>query len=233
MPVRPRAPADLPACVAALRRVHEASGYPSRWPDDPGRWITPSRMVAAWVAELDGSIVGHVALVRGMRFDCLLRATGLPAEALGGIARLYVDPAFRRVGLARALLEAAADSAVAHGLQPVLDVVADARPAIALYEQAGWQLAGTQPATWVDPDGSTPTICWYVAPHPHPRKEPGRPLVPVDPERAMVPAFRPAGASGWQTRRLSLYGPSPGNRYASSVHGVNTVPGTPGRIAQW
>ena len=69
MPVRPHAPADLPACVAALRRVHEASGYPSRWPGDPG-----------------------------------------------------------------------------------------------------WQLAGTQPATWIDPDGSTPTICCYVAPHPHPRK---------------------------------------------------------------
>jgi hypothetical protein len=25
------------------------------------------------------------------------------------------------------------------------------RPAVALYEQAGWQLAGTQPATWTDP----------------------------------------------------------------------------------
>ena len=48
-----------------------------------------------------------------MRLDCLLRATGLPAEAPGGIARLYVDPPFQRLGLARALLEAAADSAVA------------------------------------------------------------------------------------------------------------------------
>jgi GNAT superfamily N-acetyltransferase len=191
VPVRPRAPADLPGCVAALRRVHEASGYPSHWPDDPGRWITPSRMVAAWVAELDGSIAGHVALVRGMRLDCLLRATGLPAEALGGIARLYVDPAFQRRGLARALLEAAADGAVARDLRPVLDVVADARPAIALYEQAGWRLAGTQPATWVHPDGTTPTICCYMAPHPRPRKEPGRPLVPIDPERTAVPA-RPA-----------------------------------------
>jgi GNAT superfamily N-acetyltransferase len=129
-------------------------------------------MVAAWVAELDGSIAGHVALVRGMRLACLLQATGLTAEAMGGIARLYVDPTFQRRGLARALLEAATDSAVAHDLRPVLDVVADARPAIALYEQAGWQLAGTQPATWVDPDGTTPTICCYVAPSPHPRKEP-------------------------------------------------------------
>ena len=106
-------PADLPACVAVLRRVHEASGYPSLWPDDPSRWIIPRDMVAAWVAEHDGSIAGHVALVRGMRLECLLRATGRAPDQLGGIARLYVDPAFRRLGLARALLDAAADGAVA------------------------------------------------------------------------------------------------------------------------
>ena len=161
-PVRIREPGDLPACVAALRRVHETSGYPSRWPDDPARWITPANLVTAWVAEHDGGIAGHVALVRGMRLECLLRATGLPAEALGGITRLYVDPAFRRLGLARSLLDAAADAAAARGLRPVLDVVAYARPAIALYERAGWQLAGTQPATWTDPDGTVPTLRCYL-----------------------------------------------------------------------
>ena len=66
---------------------------------------------------------------------------------LGGIARLYVDPGARRRGPDPALLETATDTAVAHGLQPVLDVVAGNRPAIAPYERAGWQLAGTQPAT--------------------------------------------------------------------------------------
>ena len=155
-------PADLSACVAVLRRVHQISGYPSRWPEDPGGWITPRGLVAAWVAEHDGEIAGHVALVRGMRLECLLRATGLTPGELGGIVRLYVDPAVRRRGLARALLDAATATAVARGLQPVLDVVADSRPAIALYEQAGWRLAGTQPATWVDPDGSTPIIRGYV-----------------------------------------------------------------------
>ena len=44
VPVRIREAADLAACVAVLRRVHEISGYPSRWPADPGGWITP----AAW-----------------------------------------------------------------------------------------------------------------------------------------------------------------------------------------
>ena len=150
--------------MAGLRRVHDASGYPSRWPDDPGGWLTPRSIVAAWVAEHDGEIGGHVALVRGLHIECLLRATGLPAAALGGIVRLYVDPGFRRRGLARALLDTAACAAAEHDLKPVLDVVADSAPAVALYEQAGWQLVGTQPATWTDPDGSVPLIRCYVAP---------------------------------------------------------------------
>ena len=50
------------------------------------------------------------------------------------------------------------------GLQPVLEVVADSHPAIALYERSGWQLAGTQPATWANPDGTTPVLRGYVRP---------------------------------------------------------------------
>jgi hypothetical protein len=93
--VRIREPGDLPACVAVLRRVHQISGYPSRWPEDPGGWITP----AAW----------------------------WPPGSPSTTARSPATPPS----------SAATDSAAAHGLQPVLDVVADSRPAIALYEQAG------------------------------------------------------------------------------------------------
>ncbi len=118
----------------------------------------------AWVAGPGGEVAGHVALVRGLRLDCLLRATGLPPEALGGITRLYVDPRFQRLGLARDLLDTAAGAAVDHGLLPVLDVVDDSAPAIALYERAGWHLVGTQPATWADPDGTVPVIRCYVRP---------------------------------------------------------------------
>lgn len=168
MPIRTREPGDLAACVTVLRRVHELSGYPSRWPDDPGGWITPRNMLAAWVAEHDGRVAGHVTLVQGLRMDCLLQATGRQVAELGGVARLYVDPGARRHGLARALLDAATAGAVARGLLPVLDVVDDARPAIALYERAGWRLAGTQPATWTDPDGSTPTIRCYIGPRSQP-----------------------------------------------------------------
>ena len=68
--------------------------------------------------------------------------------------------------LHRALLEAANDRAAAHGLQAVLEVVADSHPAIALYERSGWQLVGTQPATWANPDGTTPVLRGYVRPRP-------------------------------------------------------------------
>jgi hypothetical protein len=46
----------------------------------------------------------------------------------------------------------------------VLDVVAVSTAAVALYERTGWQLAGTQTATWVDPDGTAPMLRCYVGP---------------------------------------------------------------------
>lgn len=157
-------PEDLDGCVAMLRRVHEANGYPSRWPADPGRWLTPADQIAAWVAEDDGQLAGHVALVQGVQTPCLLRATGRDSSELGGVVRLFVDPAARRQGLARALLDAAAAHARACGLVPVLDAVADSAPAIALYERSGWRLAGTQIATWVTPAGLVPMLRCYVGP---------------------------------------------------------------------
>jgi GNAT superfamily N-acetyltransferase len=170
MPIRPRAPEDMPECVAVLRRVHEMNGYPSRWPRDPAGWLTPTGLEAAWVAVDDDSIVGQAVLVRGVNTSCLMRATGRDASELGLVARLYVDPAARRAGRARALLETATSYAVAHGLQPVLDVVDDSQAAIALYEGAGWQLAGKEMATWTTPAGIRPKVRWYVwpmAPTPH------------------------------------------------------------------
>jgi len=154
----------MPRCVTLLRTVHEVSGYPSVWPPDPAGWLAPVGLVAAWVAETRGLISGHVALVPGAPAQCLLRATGRDPDQLGRIVRLYVDPAARRRGLARGLLEAATAEAREHGLQPVLNVMADGHAAIALYERSGWKLAGTQPATWTTPDGIAPMMRYYVGP---------------------------------------------------------------------
>jgi GNAT superfamily N-acetyltransferase len=154
----------MAGCVGLLRTVHEASGYPSVWPPDPAGWLAPASMMAAWVAETGGLIAGHVALVQGAPAHCLLRFTGRDPDQLGRIVRLFVDPAARRQGLARGLLEAATALAREHGLQPVLNVMADGHAAIALYERSGWKLAGTQLATWTTPDGVAPLMRYYVGP---------------------------------------------------------------------
>lgn len=153
---------DLPACVAMLRRVHDMSGYPARWPDDPAGWLCPPELMTAWVAEQDGVVVGHVGLVRGAQSDCLLRATGRDADELAGVVRLFVDPAARRMGNAGELLNTAAAHAVSGNLVAVLDVVDGARAAIALYERSGWLLVGRASATWSMPSGVTPMLRYYV-----------------------------------------------------------------------
>lgn len=170
MPIRPRRPGDLDACVAVLRRVHDRSGYPDRWPADPARWLTPGGLIAAWVAEHEGAVVGQVGLAQGDLADNgalgLLQAVGRPVAELAEVIRLFVDPAVRGSGLGRELLAVASAHAVASGLRPVLEVVDDAGPAIALYERSGWQLVGTGTATWTAADGTYPGLRYYVSPGP-------------------------------------------------------------------
>jgi GNAT superfamily N-acetyltransferase len=147
-----------------LRRVHDVSGYPARWPDDPAGWLCPPRLMTAWVAEQDGVVVGHAGLVRGVQAGCLIKATGRKAGELAGVVRLFVEPAARRMGHARELLDTAVAHAVSGNLVAVLDVVDGARAAIALYEQSGWHLVGRESAPWSMPSGLTPTLRYYVRP---------------------------------------------------------------------
>jgi hypothetical protein len=61
--VREREAADIDVCVQALAAVHESSGYPSVWPADPARWLTPSRSLRAWVAATgEIPLAGHVVV---------------------------------------------------------------------------------------------------------------------------------------------------------------------------
>ncbi|MEU1026849.1 GNAT family N-acetyltransferase, partial [Streptomyces sp. NPDC005904] len=63
--VRERAGApDLAACVEVLAQVHKRDGYPVNWPDRPADWLSGTAALGAWVAELDGRVVGHVGLFR-------------------------------------------------------------------------------------------------------------------------------------------------------------------------
>lgn len=128
-----------------LREVHERDGYPDRWPADPAAWLEPSE--AAWVAEADGTLVGHLVLVD--------REDGF------WVSRLFTRPTARGLGVGEALLKQARAHA---GNRPLkLDVIEHSTAAIALYERTGWTLTGTRKAGWIMADGSEPIERMYVA----------------------------------------------------------------------
>jgi GNAT superfamily N-acetyltransferase len=162
--IRGRRAGDLDQCVRALRLVHEADGYPMVWPRDPVRWLSPAATAHAWVAlaataadhrpghaEAAGGVLGHVLLLR----------TDTPRTY--EIARLFVAPAGRGLGLGSALLETAGVRAAEAGYGLELEVVADERShAIALYERTGWRRTGTVTAEWTRPDGRCVQVHRYV-----------------------------------------------------------------------
>ena len=141
MEIRARRATDLPGCVATLRAVHDADGYPLNWPADPRAWLDPPGTRAAWVAVDGETVTGHVLLTDE-----------------GELSRLFVGPGFRGGGTARALVGAA--RAASGGL--FLEVAGEA--AAAFYERTGWTHTGTETADWTAPDGSPVTVRRYVLP---------------------------------------------------------------------
>ena len=107
MLIRSKTENDAAQCLDLLMQVHESDGYPMYLPEDVPAFITPEYEVAAWVAERDGRIVGHAALHQASVDPTLAaaqRATGLPADRLSVVSRLFTSPALRRAGIGRALL---------------------------------------------------------------------------------------------------------------------------------
>ena len=142
--VRPRLDQDLAELVKVAARVQEVDGYPAYLPDnDFHRFLTRPTALAAWVAEADGRAVGHVALNAESHPGAMtvIRKAGVASE-VGIVARLFVDPAVRCMGLGTRLLEQARGEAVRQGRLPVLDVVASAIIAIGMYRSRGWQELG-------------------------------------------------------------------------------------------
>ncbi len=81
----------------------------------------------------------------------------LLARAIAGEAEvltLAVDPAHRRQGVARALLEASAAAAVTAGAEAMfLEVAADNDAAVALYQSAGFESVGRRRGYYARPGG--------------------------------------------------------------------------------
>ncbi|MFJ5104296.1 GNAT family N-acetyltransferase [Streptomyces sp. NPDC088554] len=169
--IRQRDGEDLDECVRVLAEVHQDDGYPVNWPDSPADWLVGDGQLAAWVAELDGRIVGHLALSPAGEDDLA------PALWSGGadgdtdrdagdtavVSRLFVSPSARGHGIGALLMSRADKEARQRGLHPVLDVVASDTAAAALYECLGWDLLATVDQTW-SPD-QTVTVHCYAAPN--------------------------------------------------------------------
>ena len=102
--VRPRTDDDMDACVRMATIIHDLDGYPSRHPIDFREFLVSADAFAAWVAERDGQVVGHVALHRHSTPEVLAmasRALIRPVDRLGVVARLLVSPDVRRKKIGR------------------------------------------------------------------------------------------------------------------------------------
>jgi GNAT superfamily N-acetyltransferase len=125
--------------------VRRRDGYPPHLPDELRRFVAEPSAFAAWVAEIEGDVVGQVALHPRSSDEVMAFASdaiGEPADRLGVVARLFVAPSARGRGAGGALLSAATAEAVDRGLVPILDVGTHFAPAIALYEKHGWVRLG-------------------------------------------------------------------------------------------
>ena len=143
--VRERTDGDLDAVVRLAKAVHASDGYPGVTPSDWSAFLVSHDALGAWVAELDGRIVGHAALHRTSMpvvMELASERLGVGGDQLGAVARLFVDPALRRAGAGRMLLERTVAACWQLGRHPILDVVARFEPAVALYASSGWANAG-------------------------------------------------------------------------------------------
>ncbi|HEX5594920.1 MAG TPA: GNAT family N-acetyltransferase [Micromonosporaceae bacterium] len=157
--IRIRQTADLDDCVEALRAVHNADAYPMNWPADPHGWLTPPRLLQAWIAESPrGSVVGHVAVQR------LPAASDSQAPARHAeLSRLYVTATARRRSVASALVRQAKLWAAGQGYDLTLYVTNEPRSAaVAFYEATGWQHSHTTDVDWTTPDGETVKLRHYI-----------------------------------------------------------------------
>jgi len=95
MLIRPRRDGDLTACAGLVREVHAADRYPRHLPADLTSFLRPADPYGIWVAERDGEILGHIALVpRSVpaAMELAAGALGRRADQLAVVARLFVSP---------------------------------------------------------------------------------------------------------------------------------------------
>ncbi|KOT96583.1 MULTISPECIES: N-acetyltransferase [unclassified Streptomyces] len=163
--IRPFTDDDLAGAAAALVEVHDTDGYPVEGVNDPEAWIKSEDVLAAWVAEGGGRIVGHVAVMKPQgeaAVDLWVKQSDDDADHVGVLARLFVVQSARKQAAGRRLMEAAVSHARTHGLRLVLDVMVKDASAIRLYERLGWRKIG-ETIHHFGSGETIPAVC-YVSP---------------------------------------------------------------------
>lgn len=160
--VRARTAADLEPLAAILAAQQPVSGYPQRWPlpFPVERFLARAGELGAWVAELDGALVGHVSVTTtdaGVETDGWVSGTGRAADQLAAVSVLFVDHTVAGRGVGTALLDRAVAFIRASGRQPVLDVVQETDNAVRLYQRHGWKVVGEARPWWL-PDDLLPVL---------------------------------------------------------------------------
>ncbi|MEU1533969.1 GNAT family N-acetyltransferase [Streptomyces fagopyri] len=152
--------------MRVLAEVHRLDGYPVNWPDRPGEWLSSGPLLGSWVAELEGSLVGHVSLSPGAEGDLApmlwSEQNGTTGDMTAVVGRLFVAPRARGHRIGALLIGQAVEEARSRDLHPVLDVVTTDTAAAALYERLGWKLMATVEQRW-SPHQTVAIRC-YAAP---------------------------------------------------------------------
>lgn len=164
--IRPRVESDIPQAAAGLVEVHAADGYPVEGVSRPEAWLTPPGFLAAWVAEITGKVVGHVAISRSNGEEAVslwLDQGGADADKVAVLARLFVVPEARNRAIGERLTSAAVAYAQAKGMRLVLDVMTKDLAAIRLYRRLGWTKLGIAVHTFGEERQTAEALC-FVSP---------------------------------------------------------------------
>ncbi|MCW2528477.1 MAG: hypothetical protein JWM76_3337 [Pseudonocardiales bacterium] len=165
--IRPRRDADMPSLIDIIVRQQAQTQYPLRWPwpGDVEDFVRRPSELEAWVAEIDGSVVGHVA-IESVANDELGRmwatAHNVPITELRCISVLFADRRLGRRGVGSALLAHATQRALTSDGAPVLDVVAGHHEPLNLYLNRGWLEVGRLRPDWLP--ASEEPVCVMILP---------------------------------------------------------------------
>jgi ribosomal protein S18 acetylase RimI-like enzyme len=167
--VRRRRADDVPVVAELIMLQQPVTRYPFRnpLPFPVQEFVVRRGELAAWVAETDGRVVGHVSVLDvtdhpvGAEWSA---AAGRPVEELAAVSVLVVDLHLGRRGVGSALMDACEAHLAEIGRTPVLEVVADTHSrALGLYLKRGWRVVGEVKPHWL-PEGEGPVKIMVLPP---------------------------------------------------------------------